>query len=292
MARQLPAIQMSVGTGLAKDSVVIRDNIDAANPITHYFYVPPEHFRYHTVRVRCDFFSFRGTATTAQNQTGTHIVTVGLVPILIPARIDLGAASAPIPAPFKHFHQVPVGGATLNMSIPSVPYNSPPNLYMWIGGSGTPNSSGGGGMSLRANTSSGGSLATGVEIFNTDMSPTAHGHDVAKTGDQIAHIPAGTSLADLPLHTHDVEKRIPTGQPSPASITLYINGMALPSGAQTTGTRDSSVRSRRVSLPRSAPIWRGSRQGRTCHWCSAPGPAGAISPGWGFCPLPSRKFPN
>jgi hypothetical protein len=37
-----------------------------------------------------------------------------------------------------------------------------------------------------------------------------------------------------------VEKRIPTGQPSPASIAMTINGQALTAGAAVTGTRDAS----------------------------------------------------
>lgn len=243
-AQQMVSLGVQQGTGLAKDTVVITGNIDAGvgNEITHWWYIPPEHFRYHMVRVRCDFFPFRGTATTSYNPAGTPVVTIGDVELLIATPNDISAQSAPIAGPFKHFHRVPVGGATLNLNIPSVPYNSPPNLYMWMGGSGNVDNNGAGGMSLRANTSSGGSLGTGSEIYlaNNDMTPTAHVHKVANKNDTIAHIPANTTLGPLPQHVHDLEKKIPTGQPSPASITMRINGTPLSSGAQATGTRDTT----------------------------------------------------
>jgi hypothetical protein len=221
------ALQINQGTGLAKDSVTYGDNVDALNPMTIWHYIVPEHFRYHQVRVRCDFFPFRGTATTALNQAGTHIIAVGGVDIALPTPADINALAAPIGGMPDHQHSTHMlaGGQS-----------APGATDKWIGALLS-----GGDAILTANNASG--------IFNintTLMKPVAapalqsssHPHVVAKAKDIIAHIPAGTSLADLPLHAHDVEKRIPTGQPSPASIAMAINGQNLSSGAASTGTRN------------------------------------------------------
>jgi hypothetical protein len=71
-----------------------------------------------------------------------------------------------------------------------------------------------------------------------NLDPTAHPHVVKKQGETVGHLPAGTVIGPVPDHAHDVEKRIPTGQPAPASITLTINGVSLSSGASVQGTRD------------------------------------------------------
>jgi hypothetical protein len=236
-AQQLVALQINQSTGLAKDSVTYGDNVDALNPMTIWHYIASEHFRYHQVRVRCDFFPFRGTATTAQNQAGTHIIAVGGVDIALPTPADINALAANIGGVPTHYHNVGIvssntvgGGAKVHIA--STPTDITPDRYVWVGGDGFDQ------ISLIANGHQG-SVRTGQpEGSDVNLMPTSHPHVVAKAKDIIAHIPAGTDLADLPLHTHDVEKRIPTGQPAPAAITLSINGQNLSSGAASTGTRN------------------------------------------------------
>jgi hypothetical protein len=223
VARQLPAMQMSVGTGLAKDSVVIRDNIDAANPITHFFYVPPEHFRYHTVRVRCDFFSFRGTANTAYSDPNLPLNLIADVSVDHGTH-DLTASgtanSASVTNLDDHYHRITVpaqSGATAN-------------VHVTISG----------GEAVLSATSGGTTPAANIYTFKNESFDTTHTHPVSipKTAVALQH-PANLT-GKLPSHNHLIEQRIPQGQQSPASITLSINGMALPSGAQTSGTRDST----------------------------------------------------
>jgi hypothetical protein len=236
-ATQLVSFAVQQGTGLAKDSVVLAGNIDAMNPMTHQFYITTEHFRYHQVRVRCDFYAYRGTTTTAQNPTGTAIIAAD-VEVLIPTPVAIQAQSMPIGGAPPHFHKVPIANAGFNMNIASTPYNSKPDRYVTAGGDGNVNSDGTGGMQFEAN-GHGGSAKTGTEIFLPDLNPTSHTHPVKNAGETVAHIPAGQRIAALPQHTHPVDQRIPTGQPSPASITLTINGQGLSSGAKTTGSRDA-----------------------------------------------------
>jgi hypothetical protein len=240
LSRQMVALQLNRGTGLASIHLPWAENIDAANPIIIPWYVVPEHYRYHAVRLQCDFYPFRGTATTAVNQTGTHIVTVGAVEIIIPARIDLTAAQKPIPALPIHTHPIPIRPDTFNMTVPALNQAFAPNRYLWMGGDGD------GQVTIFSNNHSGTFYTGQPPGSGIDVTPTNHTHDVAKANDQIAHIPAGTPLADLPQHSHDLEKHIPgnhTGEPtppSPVSIAMTINGVGLSIGAATTGSRDSS----------------------------------------------------
>ena len=237
-AQQAVSFSVQQGTGLAKDTVVVMGNIDFANPMTHWWYIPVEHYRYHSVRVRCDFFPFRGTAVTAENIANIPVLSVG-AEILIATPNNLDAQSAPITAPFQHFHKVGVGGGGVNLSIPSVPYNAQPSRYVVMAGNGNVDDQGNGGIHLEG-AGAIGSVKTGVEIYLADMTPTKHTHPVLKATETVAHLPAGQTIGNLPQHTHDLVKQIPTGQPAPASITLRINGVPLSSGAKTTGTRDST----------------------------------------------------
>jgi hypothetical protein len=156
------------------------------------------------------------------------------VEIIIPARIDLTAAEKPIPALPIHTHPIPIRPDTFNMSVPALNQGFAPNRYLWMGGDGD------GQVTIFSNNHSGTFYTGQPPGSGIDVTPSKHTHDVAKANDQIAHIPAGTPLADLPQHSHDIQKQIPTGQPAPASITLRINGVPLSSGAKTTGTRDST----------------------------------------------------
>jgi hypothetical protein len=220
------ALQLQQGTGLAKDSVIFAGNIDAANPITIWHYIAAEHFRYHQVRVRCDWFPFRGTATTAQNQAGTYVVSADVeVSLATPA--DINALAANIGGVPGHTHQVPIDGTSSE--------GAPTGSDAWLKAAKI-----GDIIHLIANNNVFGFMRTNGPIENPVLDPTSHPHVVAKAKDIIAHITPGQRIANLPLHVHDVEKRIPTGQPSPASITMSIDGQALSSGVLATGTRDTS----------------------------------------------------
>lgn len=248
-AKAILSLQINRGTGLAKDSVTVAGNIDAANPITLWHYIAAEHFRYHQVRVRVDFFPFRGTATTAENPTGTHIVTVGDIDIDLPTPDDINlngtftADGTGAPGTTDGFDYIKTGidnTAAVKMHVaPFVQgrFATADMLAM---------TEGGGKWGLGADAGS--LIGDGIDVpatinftkNDTKSAFTAPIHKLVKAARSIiAHIPAGTALADLPLHTHDVEKRIPTGQPSPHAITMSINGIALSSGAKTSGTRNA-----------------------------------------------------
>jgi hypothetical protein len=85
-----------------------------------------------------------------------------------------------------------------------------------------------------ATSGGGGQVSTTLPHFDTN-----HAHNTTLAAAPVT--PQHTTLTGpLPQHTHDVEKRIPTGQPSPASITMTINGQGLSSGKQATGTRNGA----------------------------------------------------
>lgn len=234
-AQTIIALQRQQGTGLSGIRLPWPENIDAANPVIIPFYIVPEHFQFHQVRVQVDFLPFRGTATTATNLAGTPVMSAD-VEVLIKTPNALNAAANTITAMPKHVHRVAFAGSGHVAPDADTPYVS-------VLASGD-------NLAFFTNATSGSHhLRTGAaeaDYESVDLAPTSHPHVVAAADTAIAHIPEGQRIAALPAHVHDVEKHIPGGHPgeptppSPASITLSINGVALSSGKLATGTRDTS----------------------------------------------------
>lgn len=231
-AQQLIAFAFKEGTGLSGIRLPWPENIDAANPIIIPFYIVPEHFQFHQVRVQVDFYSFRGTATTAANIQGTPIISAD-VEIELTTANPINARAANIGGVPLHVHRTQTHVDNAAFVIPSVPFSEVPAGYLHV------KSADG---KIYSNTFETFLFTDGgaENIIDAVLDPTLHPHVVADEGDVMAHIPAGQRIADVPEHVHDVEKRIPTGQPSPASITMSIDGIALSSGISATGTRDTS----------------------------------------------------
>jgi hypothetical protein len=199
--------------------------VDALNPMTVWHYIAAEHYRYRQVRVRCDFFPFRGTATTATNSAATITLSVPHGTHKVAPQTGtpsaaggIATSSDPIGGVPTHYHDwtlhtlgsVPTGSQIVGFDGSNIGHNGIPAA-----------------------------ISTTDNITRVNLAPTAASHTVPIQ--QSLDLEHPTTLSGpLPQHTHDVEKRIPTGQPSPASITMTINGQALTAGAAVTGTRDAS----------------------------------------------------
>jgi hypothetical protein len=224
MSRTIVALARNQGTSIAPFYVPWVENIDALNPIIIPFFIPAAHFRYHQVRVQVDFYPFRGTATTAVNSAatitlsvphGTH--NVAPQPGHAFGATGISTANAPVPSVENHRHSISVG---------SFPSSTTANLHIEPNGS----------MGIPGGSNAGVTINTSSQIAN-DSTEHAHTMPIQQA---LALEHPDTLSAPLPQHTHDVEKRIPTGTPSPASIAFSINGVFLSSGAAVTGARDSS----------------------------------------------------
>jgi hypothetical protein len=215
VSRTIVALARNQGTSIAPFYVPWVENIDALNPIIIPFFIPAAHFRYHQVRVQVDFYPFRGTATTAVNSAATITIT-GIDHGAHSLSGTFSASSAPVPSLDNHFHRISVlanTGGTANARL--VTQNGETTIAATSGGAGN------------------------IFTLRNENFDTNHGHSVPISNAPVT--PTKTTLSGpLPQHTHDVEKRIPTGTPSPASIAFSINGVFLSSGAAVTGARDSS----------------------------------------------------
>jgi hypothetical protein len=156
----------------------------------------------------------RQQVRTSENPTGTQIIAVGGVDIVIPAHDDINALAANIGGIPEHVHGMGVIGATKFFTVSGTPATIAPNGYLWVGGSGDD-------LVLNANGASG-RLFTGTPpATGVNLAPTSHPHVVKKKDEQIAHIPAGTALGPLPQHVHPIPTDINnTTSPTQAFLSL------------------------------------------------------------------------
>jgi hypothetical protein len=222
MARQLVAVQIKQGTGLAPFFIPWAENVDANNPVIIPFYIVNEKARFHQVRVQCDFSSYRGSSETATNSAATITLSVPHGTHQVAAQPGhsfggggIASTNDQIAALQHHYHTIQVvanTGGTPNVKIASS-----------------------GGAGLLAATSGGASVVSTDKEVNFD---TGHGHTTPIQQGVAMQFPDSLT-GPLPQHTHPLDQHIPQNQPSPSLIHFAINGQYLSSGVVTTGTRGS-----------------------------------------------------
>lgn len=217
--QQVAALQITTQTGTSASlGNPAFTEIDAAHPVILPFYIPPTTYKVLAFYLILGFWPFRQTTTQTsalvENAKGTPVVSVGGVDILLPTPADLGFDTVTADGGFAADLRLHVYGASggIGSSVGAGFQPGPQANVLAVSG----NSVDVTGIWTPGRT-------TGTSLRTDD---TSHGHGVAATvatkGETVAHIPAGTPLAELPQHFHPAPADI-AEEATPSGIAVEID---------------------------------------------------------------------
>jgi hypothetical protein len=252
-AKAILALQINQNTTIAPLSIDADGNTDNQHPLVRPKRRPVTLFRWHVCQLRVDPLPFTGTAdTTSDNPVGTPIIAVGGVDIELPTPNDINLGGT--------FNAAGTGatGTTDGFDLVQRGVDNDAVIKLQVTNDGDPNLGSSPGNNLRvyqsgagyilkagivANSSGGAQIQSTINFpkAKTQSAFTAPINKLVKAAQSvIAHIPAGTKLADLTQHVHKMIVRIPNNGPTASVWDITIGGQSIPLGVQlTSGTRNA-----------------------------------------------------